>query len=71
MTTVFKNYPKEKTAFLNPEDMIKRNPNFPELCVSTFSENIINEFFSGDNRKIICEICTANENISIYEEDCR
>lgn len=69
MATVFKNYPKEKTAFLNPEDIIKRTPNFPELCVSTFSENIINEFFSGDNREIICEICTANGNIPIYEVD--
>lgn len=69
MTTVFKDYPKEKTAFLNSGDIIKCNLSFPELCVSTFSENIINEFFSSDNRKTICEICTANGNIPIYEMD--
>ena len=43
MGTVFQNYPKEKRAFINPEDVTKRNADFPERCVSTFSENIINK----------------------------
>lgn len=42
MATVFKKFSHEERAFINPEDVTKRNPDFPELCVSTFSENIIN-----------------------------
>lgn len=53
MATVFRNFPYEKRAFLNPEDTTKRNPDFPELCVSTFSENIINEFVSAGDTEVI------------------
>ena len=38
MGTVFQDYPKEKRAFINPEDFTKQNPHFPELCVSTFKD---------------------------------
>lgn len=67
MATVFKNYPREKKAFLNPEDVINQNPDFPEFCVSTFSENIINEFLSGNAGKVIGELYSANGSIPIYE----
>lgn len=67
MATVFKKFPHEEKAFINPEDVTKRNPDFPELCVSTFSENIINRFTSLKNVKIIGELYTANGNIPIYE----
>ena len=53
MGTVFRNFTHEKRAFVNPEDLTKRNPTFPELCVSTFSENIINRFTSLNNVKIM------------------
>ena len=45
----------------------KRNPTFPELCVSTFSENIINRFTSLNNVKIIGELYSANGTIPIYQ----
>lgn len=67
MPTIFKNYPKEKKAFLNPEDVIEHDPDFPQLCVSTFSENIINEFLSRKGGKVIGELCSANGKIPIYE----
>ncbi len=67
MGTVFRNFTHEKRAFVNPEDLTKRNPTFPELCVSTFSENIINRFTSLNNVKIIGELYSANGTIPIYQ----
>ena len=67
MATVFKKFSHEERAFINPEDVTKRNPDFPELCVSTFSENIINKFTSLKSVKVIGELYTANGTIPIYE----
>lgn len=67
MRTVFRNFPHEKRASINPEDFTKRNPSFPEVCVSTFSENIINKFASLDDVKIIGELYSANGTIPIYQ----
>lgn len=46
MNTVFRKFPKEQRAFINPADTTERRPDFPKVCVSTFSENIINKFAS-------------------------
>ena len=59
MGTVFQDYPKEKRAFINPEDFTKQNPHFPELCVSTFSNGIIDKFASLNNVKVIDHLYTA------------
>ena len=67
MATVFKKFSHEERAFINPQDVTKRNPDFPELCVSTFSENIINKFTSLKSVKVIGELYTANGTIPIYE----
>lgn len=67
MGTVFQKYPKEKKAFINPEDFTKPNPNFPELCVSTFSNGIINKFASLNGVKIIDYLYTANGSVPIYQ----
>ena len=67
MGTVFQNFSHEKTAFINPEDLTKRNLAFPELCVSTFSENIIKKFALLDNVKVIGELYSANGAVPIYQ----
>lgn len=67
MGTVFQNYPKEKRAFINPEDTTRRNADFPERCVSTFSENIIDKFASFDGVKVIDYLYTANGRTPIYQ----
>lgn len=67
MATVFRNFPYEKRAFLNPEDTTKRSPGFPELCVSTFSENIIDEFVSAGNTEVIGQLYSANGTLPIYQ----
>ena len=61
MGTVFQKYPKEKRAFINPEDFTKQNPHFPELCVSTFSNGIIDKFASLNNVKVIDHLYTAKK----------
>ena len=66
MATVFKNFSKEKKAFINPEDFTKRDPAFPEVCVSTFSESIINKYASMRGTKIIGQLYSANGCIPIY-----
>ena len=67
MGTVFQKYPKEKRAFINPEDFTKQNPDFPELCVSTFSNRIIDKFASLNNVKVIDHLYTANGSVPIYQ----
>ena len=67
MATVFRKFSHEEAAFINPEDTTRQDPNFPELCVSTFSENIINKFASIKNVKVIRWLFSANGNIPIYE----
>lgn len=67
MGTVFYNYPKEKRAFINPEDVTKRNEDFPERCVSTFSENNINKFASLDGVEVIDYLYTANGRTPVYQ----
>ena len=67
MGTVFQNYPKEERAFINPEDVTKRNADFPERCVSTFSENIINKFATLDGVEVIDYLYTANGRTPVYQ----
>ena len=67
MVTVFRKFSHEEAAFINPEDTTRQDPNFPELCVSTFSENIINKFASIKNVKVIGWLYSANGNIPNYE----
>ena len=59
METVFQKYPQEKRAFINPEDLTKQNPDFPALCVSTFSFGIIDKLASLDSVEIIDHLYTA------------
>ena len=67
MKTVFRKFPQEKQAFINPEDTTKCNPTFPKLCVATFSESIINKFASLEKVDIIGELYSANGVIPIYQ----
>ena len=44
MSTIFDEFCRETTAFINPTDCIKPLSEFPEICITTFSQNIITEF---------------------------
>ena len=51
-TTIFQKFYEEKTALINPTDCTKPIDNFPEVCISTFSKNIIDELRSKNCRII-------------------
>lgn len=67
MAVIFQNYDEAKTAFLNPDDFLKPIPDFPEVCVTTFSENIIQKFAGMNSVKEIAKLYSANGLLPIYE----
>lgn len=67
MATIFERFDNEKTAFINPQDFIKEQPGFPEVCVTTFAQSMIDKLTQLNNVRKIAEICTANGNLPVYE----
>lgn len=60
MNTVFQRTKISEPALFTPSDTTKKLENFPEICVSTFSEKIIQKFASLSNTEQIAELYTAN-----------
>ena len=56
MTTIFDDFCKETTAFINPTDCVKPLSEFPEICITTFSQNIISEFVGKNDTEIIANL---------------
>lgn len=67
MNTIFQRTSISEPALFNPSDTTKKINNFPEICVSTFSENIIQKFSSLDGAEKIAELYTANGTIPVYK----
>lgn len=67
MYTIFQRKEISDQAFIHPSDTTKRIDNFPERCVSTFSENIIGKFSSLSGVEKIAELYSANGAIPIYK----
>lgn len=67
MSTVFQNFPREAASFINPADCVKPLPDFPEICITTFSQNIITEFIENNNSEIIANLYTANGILPVYQ----
>lgn len=67
MTTVFQQKTITEPALFSPSDTTEKIKQFPEICVSTFSENIIQKFSSLDNTEKIAELYTANGMIPVYK----
>lgn len=67
MATIFKKFDKSKTAYINPTDTTKPVEGFPEICISTFSENIINTFSTKKDVTIITHLYSANGILPIYK----
>lgn len=66
-TTIRKYEFGSRPALFSPSDTTKKIDTFPELCVSTFSENIIQKFSSLSDTKKIAELYTANGVILVYK----
>lgn len=65
--TVFEKTEISEPALFSPSDTTKRIENFPEICVSTFSEAIIQKFSSLNTAVKIAELYTANGMIPVYK----
>lgn len=65
--TVFQKTHISEPALFSPSDTTKKVEDFPEICVSTFSENIIETFSSMENTKKIADLYTANGKIPVYK----
>ena len=65
--SVFQKNEISEPALFNPSDTTNKVDNFPEICVSTFSENIIKKFSSLRSTEAIAELYTANGRIPVYK----
>ena len=67
MKTIFQRTEITEPALFTAFDTTKKIEDFPKICVSTFSENIIQKFASLDGTKKIAELYTANGSIPVYK----
>lgn len=66
MSTVFQKNKITEPALFSPCDTTEKITDFPKICVSTFSENIIQKFASLDGAEKIAELYTANGAVPVY-----
>ncbi len=67
MATIFNHFYENKNAFLNPCDVIEEISDFPEVCITTFSESIIKDYVENNTTKVIANLYSANGTIPVYE----
>lgn len=67
MTTVFKRFDPERMAVINPEDGIVPIPDFPKVCVSTFSEKILDRYIAMEGVEKIGFLIAAGANVPVYK----
>lgn len=67
MKTVFQKDTITEPALFAPSDTTKKIEDFPKICVSTFSENIIQKFASLKHTVKIAELYTANGAMPVYK----
>lgn len=65
--TIFQRTKISEPALFGPSDTTQRIENFPEICVSTFSENIIRKFSSLKGAEKIAELYSANGVLPVYK----
>ena len=74
MYTIFQRTEISEPALFHPSDIIQKMQDFPEICVSTFSENIIQKFSSLDGVEKIAELyeielSSFSDGIAVYTTD--
>ena len=67
MKTIFQRTEITEPALFTAFDTTKKIEDFPEICVSTFSESIIQKFASLDSTEKIAELYTANGAMPVYK----
>ena len=67
MYTIFQRTEISEPALFGPSDTTKKLENFPEICISTFSDPIIQKFSALDGVKQIATFCSANGVLPVYK----
>lgn len=67
MHTIFQRTSIAEPALFGPSDTTPKAENFPDICVSTFSANIIDTFSSLDGVEKIAELYSANGALPVYK----
>ncbi len=67
MNTIFYHPATADAALINPADTVQPVEHFPEVCISTFSKQIIDKFAAFDCVEVIARLLTANGEIPIYK----
>ena len=67
MYTIFQRANIAEPALFGPSDTTSKVEHFPEICISTFSSNIIDKFSSLDGVEKIAELYSANGALPVYK----
>lgn len=67
MHTIFQRTKLLEPTLFGPSDTTNCIDHFPEICVSTFSDNIIQKFATLDHVEKIAELSSANGILPIYK----
>lgn len=67
VATIFDRFCNGRDAFVNPCDVIRPVPGFPEVCITTFSEGMIKNFVEHREAKVITNLYSANGTVPVYE----
>ena len=65
--TIFQRADLSAPALINPADTTEKIKDFPKICVSTFSDNIIRKFASMEHVEQIAELYTANGAMPVHK----
>ena len=67
MNTIFYKSRQDALAFINPTDVTKPVEQFPDICISTFSKQIIDKFAAMEGVERIAELYSANGINPVYK----
>lgn len=67
MATAFEKFDSSRTAFINPGDTVKPIDDFPKICISTFSNDMIEKYAAGDGVEIIAHLYAATGPTPVYK----
>ena len=67
MATIFERFCEEPNAMINPCDVMEKKAGFPKVCITTFSEGVIQEFVRRNPANVIASLYTANGALPVYE----
>ncbi|MGI6068824.1 MAG: nucleoside phosphorylase [Blautia sp.] len=67
MNTVFYQTRAEEPAWIRPSQVVPPIEGFPKVCISTFSQPIIQRFASMAQTKTIAHLYNANGSIPVYQ----